>query len=154
MVVLMDVKKIATDLIAKHKTNDPFTIADLRGINVLDCPMKSTLGYYTKYKRVQNIILNSNIPEALRSFVCAHELGHAICHSDLNTKWLKENTLFSVEKIEVQASTFAIELLLPDKILLESADCSIYTIAKEIGIPKDLVYLKNFARLSEHMFPF
>ena len=62
--------------------------------------------------------------------------------------------MFSVEKIEVQASTFAIELLLPDKILLESADCSIYTIAKEIGIPKDLVYLKNFARLSEHMFPF
>ena len=106
----MDVKKIATDLIAKHKTNDPFTIADLRGINVLDCPMKSTLGYYTKYKRVQNIILNSNIPEALRSFVCAHELGHAICHSDLNTKWLKENTLFSVEKIEVQALVQSIDI--------------------------------------------
>jgi Zn-dependent peptidase ImmA (M78 family) len=141
----MDVKKIATKLAAKYKTNDPFTIADLRGINVLDCPMKSTFGYYSKYRRVQNIILNSNIPEELRSFVCAHELGHAICHPDLNTQWLKENTLFSVNKIERQASTFAIELLVPDEILLESADCSIYTIAKKIGIPKELVYLKKSA---------
>lgn len=140
----MDVKKIATEVANKYKTNDPFTIADLRGINVLDCPMKSTLGYYTKYRRVQNIILNSNMPEELRQFVCAHELGHAICHADLNTQWLKENTLFSVDKIERQASSFAVELLIPDEILADNVDSSLYDIAKTVGIPNKLAALKRY----------
>jgi Zn-dependent peptidase ImmA (M78 family) len=150
----MDVKKIATKLAAKYKTNDPFTIADLRGINVLDCPMKSTFGYYTKYRRVQNIILNSNMPEELRRFVCAHELGHAICHTDLNTQWLKENTLFSVDKVERQASSFAVELLLPDNIVSENIDLSLYDLSKLVGIPMKLTVLKKHFIVFERKISF
>ena len=140
----MDVKRIASTIASKYGTHNPFEIADLRGINVLNCPMKSTLGYYTMYHRVQNIILNCSLSDALRPFVCAHELGHAICHANLNTQWLKVNTLVSTDRIEREASTFAVELLLPDSMILEYAGESAYSIAKMFGIPSGLIGLKNF----------
>lgn len=142
----MDVKRIASAIASKYGTNNPFEIADLRGINILDCPMKSTLGYYTMYHRIQNIILNCNLPDALRSFVCAHELGHAICHADLNTQWLKVNTLVSTDRIEREASTFAVELLLPDYIISDNPGMTVKHLAKITGIPKALIGLKNFTR--------
>ena len=148
----MDVKRIASAIASKYGTHNPFEITDLRGINVLDCPMKSTLGYYTMYHRIQNIILNCNLPDALRPFVCAHELGHAICHADLNTQWLKANTLVSTNRIEREASTFAVELLLPDADLIENYATSLYDLAKIAGIPSELVALKNFHRDKNGVF--
>ena len=121
-------------------TNAPFDIADLRGINVLNCPMKSTLGYYTMYHRIHNC----NLPDALRPFVCAHELGHAICHAGLNTQWLKTNTLVSTDRIEREASTFAVELLLPDDMIMEMPGMSAHEMAQMVGIPEALIGLKNF----------
>lgn len=140
----MDVKRIASAIASKYGTNNPFEIADLRGINILDCPMKSTLGYYTMYHRIQNIILNCNLPDALRPFVCAHELGHAICHADLNTQWLKANTLVSTDRIEREASTFAVELLLPDDIVLGLPGMTSRRLAQIAGIPEALIGLKKF----------
>ena len=140
----MDVKRIASAIASKYGTHNPFEIADLRGINVLDCPMKSTLGYYTMYHRIQNIIINCNLPDALRPFVCAHELGHAICHADLNTQWLKANTLVSTNRIEREASTFAVELLLPDDMIMGMPGMSSHEIAQMAGIPEALIGLKNF----------
>ncbi len=140
----MDVKKLAIEIAKKHGTHDPFMVAEARNINILNCPMKSTFGYYTKYRRVQNIILNCNMADEFRKFVCAHELGHAICHPDINTQWLTKNTLFSVDKVERQASAFAVELLLPDNFLQEHNGCSMYCIARELGIPSKLIQLKTF----------
>lgn len=140
----MDVKRIASAIASKYGTHNPFEIADLRGINVLDCPMKSTLGYYTMYHRIQNIIINCNLPDVLRPFVCAHELGHAICHADLNTQWLKVNTLVSTDRIEREASTFAVELLLPDDMIMGMPGMSAHEIAQMAGIPEALIGLKNF----------
>lgn len=64
-----------------------------------------------------NLKTNENVPEHLQAFVCAHELGHALLHRNINTPFLSKNTLFSIDKIERQANTFAVELLLPDNIL-------------------------------------
>lgn len=140
----MDVKRIASAIASKYGTHNPFEIADLRGINVLDCPMKSTLGYYTMYHRIQNIIINCNLPDALCPFVCAHELGHAICHADLNTQWLKVNTLVSTDRIEREASKFAVELLLPDDMVMGMPGMAAHEIAQMAGIPEALMGLKNF----------
>jgi Zn-dependent peptidase ImmA (M78 family) len=74
-------------------------------------------------------------------FVCAHELGHAVCHPHLNTPFLKAHTLFSTDKIEHEANAFAVELLMPDSIILE--DDSIYNIAHCVGVPEQLVELKR-----------
>jgi Zn-dependent peptidase ImmA (M78 family) len=79
----------------------------------------------------------------LRVYVCAHELGHAILHAKINTPYLSAYTLFSVAKIERQANTFAVELLLPDDLLQEHPDCPIYNLAQLAGIPEGMEQLKR-----------
>ena len=55
------------------------------------------------------------------NFVCAHELGHALCTTKENTQWLKTYTMsINSDKIERIANTFAVELLLPDTYLKEN----------------------------------
>jgi Zn-dependent peptidase ImmA (M78 family) len=106
--------------------------------------MKNTLGFFSKYKRCKFIHLNNAIPEKLQTFVCAHELGHVVLHPTLNTPFLKRNTLFSVKRVEREANTFAVELLLPDKLLDEYSDCGLSNIAENVGIPNELINLKKY----------
>lgn len=139
----MDVKKIAVRTAAHYHTWNPYEIARARGVQIIYAPLKSVLGYYTKYKRVQCIILNDNISHPLQRFVCAHELCHSICHANLNTQWLRKNTLVSTDRIEREANTFAVELLLPDDILREYPGCPIECLGQSVGIPRHLVTLKR-----------
>ena len=107
--------------------------------------MKTTYGFYVRYRRFQNIILNNALSEELQRFVCAHELAHSILHADLNVPKLTRYTMFSRDKFEIQANTFAVELLLPDGFLREYADCSIYQLAASVGVPKEFIELKRCA---------
>lgn len=140
----MDVKKIAVQTAKKYQTWNPYEIAEARGVQIIYAPLKSILGYYTKYKRIQCIILNDNLPSPLQRFVCAHELGHSICHTNLNTQWLRKNTLVSTDRIEREASTFAVELLLPDDLVREYPEYSLEHLCVMVGIPLDLCLLKKF----------
>lgn len=139
----MDIKKDVEQLIRSNNNNDPFVIAENLNIILIYSDMNNTLGFFNKYKRSKFIHLNNNIPESLKSFVCAHELGHAIRHPDINTPFLKRHTLFSTDKIEREANLFAIELLMPDSLLRNNSDCSIYNLAKSLGIPYELATLKT-----------
>jgi Zn-dependent peptidase ImmA (M78 family) len=140
------IKDIVRQLIRKHKSNDPFQIAKEKNIIVLFAELGNTLGFYSSYKRVQFIHLNNQLNEKQLRFVCAHELGHAVLHPKSNTPFLRTNTLLSVEKLEVEANTFAVELLLTDEILnsYRYSDTTIHDIASLCGIPKKLVHLKDY----------
>jgi Zn-dependent peptidase ImmA (M78 family) len=139
------IKEIVRQLIKKHKSNDPFQIAKEKNIIILFAELGNTLGFYSSYKRIQFIHLNNQLNEMMQRFVCAHELGHAVLHPKSNTPFLRANTLFSVEKLEVEANTFAVELLLPDDIITQyqNTDLTIYDVAEIHSIPKELVYLKT-----------
>jgi Zn-dependent peptidase ImmA (M78 family) len=139
------VKDIVRQLIKIHKSNDPFQIAKEKNIIVLFADLGNTLGFYSSYKRVQFIHLNNQLNEKQQRFVCAHELGHAVLHPKSNTPFLRANTLFSVEKLEVEANTFAVELLLPDEVIsqYQNTDITIYDVAEIHNVPKELVHLKN-----------
>ena len=139
----MDPRQVAIETAAHYDTNSPFDIARERNIGILYEPMKTTLGFYVRYRRIQNIILNDALPEGMQRFVCAHELGHSILHADLNVPKLTSYTLFSRDKFELQANSFAVELLLPDDLLCEYPECSIAQIANFIGIPKEFAELKQ-----------
>ena len=95
-------------------------------IIILHSDMKNTLGFFNTYKRSKFIHLNNNAPNKLKRFVCAHELGHAIQHQNINTPFLKRNTLFSVDKIEREANEFAVELLLTDALLKSHPDVTLF----------------------------
>ncbi|WP_311194202.1 ImmA/IrrE family metallo-endopeptidase [Selenomonas noxia] len=139
----MSIREIVSALVEKYDTRNPFEIAACRSIKIIRSELKSILGYYTKYHRVQSIILSTGLPEHLENFVCAHELGHAICHPDINVQWLCEGTFYAKGKFERQANTFAVELLLPDNLLREHPEQTVYQIARSVGVPEEFVDLKD-----------
>jgi Zn-dependent peptidase ImmA (M78 family) len=141
----MSPRQVAIGIAERYNTNNPFDIARERNIGILYEPMKTTYGFYVRYRRFQNIILNNALSEELQRFVCAHELAHSILHADLNVPKLTRYTMFSRDKFEIQANTFAVELLLPDGFLREYADCSIYQLAASVGVPKEFIELKRCA---------
>ena len=136
-------KKIAEKLIKRFHTNCPFQIAREMGVVIQFERLKDTLGYFNTYKRIKIIHINQELTEIKQIFVCAHELGHVIQHPEVNTPFLKRNTLFCISKIEREANEFAVELLLPDTLLYEYQDIALSQIAATRGIPSELIYLKN-----------
>lgn len=135
----MSPREVAIEIADRHNTNNPFEIARERDIRILYVSMKTTFGFYVRYRRIQHIILNDELSEGMQRFVCAHELGHSILHANLNVPKLTKYTMFSRDKFEMQANTFAVELLLPDGFLREYADCSIYQLAASVGVPKEFI---------------
>ena len=141
----MDIRKKVQQLIRRHGTNDPERLARTMGINVIYIDLGgSVYGTYLKYKRVKTILIYAELtPEHLRRFVLAHELGHAVCTPDANTSWISAYTLaLNTDRIEREANTFAVELLLPDSFIRENEGCSIYQLARLRGVPEGLVELK------------
>lgn len=139
----LDIKGTVNKLIKNNNTNNPFLICEALDIVVKYENLGSILGYCDTHFRMRTIHINSNAPEEIHRFICAHELGHAILHPKINTPFLRNNTLFSVDKIERQANTFAVELLLPDRLLQEHKDINFYALAKCHGIPNGLESLKS-----------
>ena len=139
----MNIKAAVKQLMKKHNTNNPYVLAKFLNIIILYAELGNTWGYYTTYKRSRFIIINQNIPETLQTYTCAHELGHSVLHKGISTPFLRKHTLFSVEKIERQANTFAVELLLPDELLKQYPDTSIHRLADMVGVPMGLEVLKK-----------
>ncbi|MEH7236790.1 ImmA/IrrE family metallo-endopeptidase [Bacillus sp. JJ1562] len=141
------IKDEVSRLVTKHRTNNPFEIASNKNIHVIPWNLHEEIkGFYRYDKRNKYIFINNNLDEKPQHFVCAHELGHAILHPRANTPFLREKTLFSIDKLEVEANTFAVEMLLQDDQLYEYKDTSlsINEISEIFGVPKDLAHLKNF----------
>lgn len=107
----MTIKKKVGQLIHKHGTNDPFEIAGLMDITVIFEPLGNSLGYFSKFNRTSIIHINESLPYKEQLSTCAHELGHAILHPDVNTAFLKTNTFYPTNKIEREANEFMLELL-------------------------------------------
>lgn len=141
----MDIRQKVSELIQRYKTDDPFLIADLKNIHIVYGNLGGKFGNYIKYKRSKFIILDDKrTPGHMLSFVCAHELGHALCTPNDNTQWLKTYTMtINASRIERMANEFAVELLLNDKYILDHAEHSIYNLADCRGVPHQFIVLKK-----------
>ncbi|MEN2465943.1 ImmA/IrrE family metallo-endopeptidase [Ornithinibacillus sp. JPR2-1] len=135
------IKEIVHELQKKYKTNDPFELAESMNVHVVMWDLHEDINGFYKYdRRNKYIFLNSNLSSVMQRFVCCHELGHAVLHPRSNTPFLRKNTLFSIDKIEVEANTFAVEMLIPDEVLEGK---SIYDLAKLHGVPSEVAHLKK-----------
>lgn len=123
-------------LVKKHETNDPFQLARSLGIVILFMDLGEVYGFFRTYKRVKTIVINSQLDEWLKRYVCAHELGHAIQHTNINTSFFKKNTFYSIGRIEREANEFAVNLLLYDK-NLQNYETNV-DILRENGIPYEM----------------
>ena len=132
--------KNVNQLIKKHGSNNPFKIAKLLGILVVYEPLGSILGYYSKSHRSKVIHINAALPYEKQLFTCAHELAHALLHPDANTAFLKVYTLYSTDKMEIEANSFAVELLFPQGFV---NTVTVHEATEVYGIPEQIL-AKNF----------
>lgn len=141
------IKNVVTNLVKKYQSNDPFELATMLNIKVIYWDLHEEINGFYKYdKRNKYIVINSNLNERGQKYVCSHELGHAVIHPRSNTPFLRKNTLFSIDKLEVEANTFAVELLMDDDTIQEysQSSLSIQEIGDILGVPREVSYLKSF----------
>lgn len=131
-------------LCKKHNTKDPFELAQRLNINIFFHDLHEEINGFYKYERRNKFIaINSNLSSTMQRTVCAHELGHAILHPNANTPFLRKNTLLSVDKLEIEANTFA-ALLLIDENSISPGDTKA-RIAYKNNIPVELLEFYKFA---------
>lgn len=136
----MTSKKTANTLAARYGTRDPFRLCEALNIIVLFEPLGTVRGYYSKSHRFKVIHINQDLPEQKQRFTCAHELGHALMHPNACTPFLREHTLFSVDKLEVEANRFAACLCYPPDWLAEEYEgCTTTQIAEILNLPLPLI---------------
>lgn len=136
-------KYLATQLSNKFNTRNPFKLASALDIDVRYEEMGKGLGYCDENFRIKAIHISVNAEEKYCPFICAHELGHLIMHTNMNTLFLSTYTLFPINKLEKEANLFAVELLLPDKLIMNHQSCSMECIANAVGIPEGFTFLKT-----------
>lgn len=140
----MDIKNITRLLKKKYNTSDPYEIARQKGIIIIYEQLGSINGYYNMIYRQKQIHINCNLDEREKLITVAHELGHAIMHPKANTPFLKNNTLFSVDKLEIEANKFAAELLINDGDIQNYSGYTIEQIACMLNLSKELVNIKFY----------
>ena len=111
----MNVKLRVLNLIARHRTRNPFKLARALNIEIIYQDLGEVRGFFKKILRRKYIFINSELSEFDQKLVCAHELGHAILHSSNRIQFLIDNTkILKRSKIEDEANLFASWLLFPE----------------------------------------
>ena len=134
----MNQKRIADSLVRKYGTRDPFRIADAMGFMVIQTPLQGIRGFYQYLKRCCIIYIDSSLSEQDSRFVCAHELGHVILHRGCNRIFMDTHTYFAVNKFEIEANRFAVDLLFDDDDLQCFLEHPIQVAADCMGVSMEL----------------
>jgi len=128
----------------KYGTINPFEIAEGEKIIIYKEPLGTIRGYYNKYVRQKSIHINCNLSERQQYVTCGHELAHATLHPNANTPMFRDNTFYSINKLERQANKFDAHLLIDiesiDKYLLENY--SYEQIAAALNLPVELIKIR------------
>lgn len=127
-----DIIRYTKELKNTRLTNDPFVLAGYYGIDVV-FQKNCSPGFTAQTTKVENYPTYITINDAYTSFskklLCAHELGHAILHSE--TLNCFANTSKNVHtQVERDANLFAITLLTDDSF--------------EKGLPLPLASMDNY----------
>ena len=140
--IIIKISDTVLHLIKKYDTSNPFELADILNISVFYENLGTINGYYNKPLRMKQIHINSLLNDHEAKFTCAHELGHAILHPNASTPFLRSNTMLSVEKLEIEADTFAVNLLIPDDTIVENSMYTTEQFSRLLGYSKELIELR------------
>lgn len=138
----MDIKKKADYLARKYQTRNPFEI--LQGLNAIlvFVPLTGTRAFYQYFQRNNIIYINENLSQHEQIFECAHEMGHMFLHKRTNSIFMDTRTCFNTDKFEIEADTFAVDLLISDNTLVEYQQYNIEQLARILGYEKRLIELR------------
>lgn len=144
--------EIVNSLITTYSTNDPYEICDYLDYIVLFVPLTGIRGFYQFYDGRDIVYIDNQLPDQVKKFVCAHELGHSLMHKDTNAIFLDTRTYLKASFYERQANQFAMNLLYPhDSDFDDYRDLTIQQTACCLNVSEDLVEyrLKEIKSLTE-----
>ena len=136
---------IASRIVKKYETRDPFKMAKLCGVELIIKDLGSLKGFYKVVYDTPFIFLNSSLSQSEARLVCAHELGHHALHRAAARVGFEEFSLFSeTSRREYEANLFAAVLLICDEDVTELLECGYTTaqIAAALGIDERIAELK------------
>jgi len=137
----MATRAAAQKVIARYRTREPYTLAELLGVTIIEVPFKKLDGIATWLNGEPFIGLNQESPPSHKRAILAHEIGHLICHPHMNYHLLHSKTLYIIGRYEREANEFAAELLIPDEIFFMGGDIRI--LASIIDVPVALFKFKK-----------
>ena len=138
----MKIRKKVNALIKKYETNNPFRLCRDLNIIVLHEPLGEYKGYYNKVYRQRFIHINESLNSREKLITCAHELGHAILHTNESTPHMRSHTFYHVGRYEKQADEFAAHLLITENDIESYKEVDIFRMAGELDLPVELVQIK------------
>ena len=138
------------DLRKDYPDADPFERVKAMGFLLLFQSMgkakSACKGFCMTQYGQTSITINSDLPKMIQKIICAHELGHAVLHSQTpGMEEFHDFALFdSTSSTEHEANVFAAELLLKDEDVFEllNEDMSFFGVASTLRIPPELLDFK------------
>lgn len=142
---MSDARDIAVGLKDLYETNNPFELCECLDITVLIHDLGDELsGFFQRTPNDTEILhINSRLNDHERRYICSHELGHAILQPDLAISFFIENPLLIKNRFEIEADTFAAELLLEDDFIDKYEGYTIEQIALSEKVPTRLIELRH-----------
>ena len=139
---MKDIRKLANSLAQKYRSRNPFEI--IQGMNVIlvFAPLINVRGFYQYFQRNNIIYIDDHLPEHEQKFVCAHELGHMLMHRKENAVFMDAKTYLKTTPYETEADKFAVELLVPNEIILENRQGTTKQISRLTGYSEELIRLR------------
>gem|GEM_PF-108577 len=142
-----DIKQLVNYYVKKFNTRNPYKLAECLNVEVQIGELGSQAGCYMFLKNHKCIFLNEDLEENEMRLVMAHELGHAIMHRKENCYFIRNKTLMLTSKLEIEANTFAAELLIPDEIIFENRQTTTEQLSRLLGYEQALrASIKNFLK--------
>ena len=138
-----DAKRTAVELMEKYHTNDPFEIAEQLGVYTQVGPLGKIFGCCLTIAGERFIYINSDLDTPTQKMVAAHELGHAVMHQEdyFFFNWIPDTLCRN--RAEIEAHTFAVELLVPDSVVLEHPGFTLNQLSALTG------YAENFLKFKK-----
>lgn len=124
-----EIVDFATGLKQMYHTADPFKIAEIFGIRVMeyDSCYKGFKAHAVKFRGyTPYIVLNGKYTETSKKIMCAHELGHIFFHDGTVNNFANVHSRVNMEA-EYEANLFALALLEEqDNLIVDMADITPY----------------------------
>lgn len=125
-----------------YSSDDVYEIYSILGINIIRLDKANELlqeceaVYIRNYFDVEVVFIRDDLPYKYEKFILAHELGHALLHTELSKATYNRN-LINKGKLERQANYFALRLLdiTIDKVCYE--DYTYGQLASELCVTED-----------------
>ncbi len=108
-----EIVELARGLKETYKTNDPYELANIFGIRVLekDHSFKGFKAQAVKFRGyAPYIAINANYTELAKKVLCAHELGHILLHAETLNYFADIGGKINMET-EYEANLFVLALL-------------------------------------------